>query len=115
MMRAFAFIPAFAVLAACVPTGPVTEEAPKGPPIEIVEAVRAADTSRIVMRYKDGTAIPTTDENRAVIRAIEIACHEGENAIPDTRTRADGLLTIKVFCVGVLETGQVIDGSGLKT
>lgn len=115
MMRAVTLIPAAALLAACVPTGPVVEEKPKGPPLEIVEAVRAADTSRIVLRYKDGTAIPEADESRAVIRAMEIACKEGETAIPDTRTRASGLLTVSVFCVGVLETGEVIDGSGLKT
>jgi hypothetical protein len=114
MMRALLLIPAAALLAACVPTGPVSKE-PKGPPIEIVEAARADDTSRIVLRYKDGAAIPVADENRAVIRAMEIACREGESAIPDTRTRADGLLTIHVFCVGVLESDQVIDGSGLKT
>ena len=114
MMRAVALIPAAALLAACVPAGPVAEK-PKGPPIEIVEAVRAADTSRIVLRYKDGAAIPATDENRAVIRAMEIACKEGESAIPDTRTRADGLLTVKVFCVAVLQSDQVVDGSGLKT
>lgn len=46
---------------------------------------------------------------------MEIACQEGESAIPDTRTRADGLLTVKVFCVGVLESDQVIDESRLKT
>jgi hypothetical protein len=114
MMRALAFISAAALLAACIPTGPVVEK-PKGPPIEIVEAVRAADTSRIVLRYKDGAAIPTADENRAVIKAMEIACREGESAIPDTRTRADGLLTVKVFCVGVLESDQVIDGTRLKS
>ncbi len=114
MMRALTLIPAAAILAACVPTGPVVEK-PKGPPIEIVEAVRAADTSRIVLRYKDGAAIPAADENRAVVRAMELACKEGESAIPDTRTRSNGLLTISVFCVGVLESDQVIDGSRLKS
>ncbi|WP_298257149.1 hypothetical protein [uncultured Litoreibacter sp.] len=114
MMRALALIPAAAVLAACVPTGPVSEE-PKGPPIEIVEAGRAADTTRVVLRYKDGAQIPVADENRAVTRAMEIACQEGESAIPDTRTRDGGLLTVKVFCVGVSQSDQVIDGSGLKS
>ena len=114
MMRALALFPAAAVLAACVPTGPVSEK-PNGPPIEIVEAARAADTTRVVMRYKNGEAIPAADENRAVIRAMEIACLEGENAIPDTRTHADGLLTVNIFCVAVLESDQVIDGSRLKT
>ncbi|PTX56559.1 hypothetical protein C8N43_1218 [Litoreibacter ponti] len=110
-MRA-ALIPAALVLSACVPEGP---EAPKGPPIEIVEAARALDTTRVVMRYKDGGAIPAADENRAVLRAMEIACREGENPISDTRTRADGLLTVNVFCVGVVETDLVVDGSRLKT
>ncbi|RLJ60318.1 hypothetical protein BCF46_0516 [Litoreibacter meonggei] len=114
MMRALFLIPVAAVLAACVPAGPVSEK-PKGPPIDIVEAARAGDTTRVVLRYKDGAAIPAADENRAVIRAMEIACQEGESAIPDTRTRADGLLTVKVFCVGVLQSDQVIDGSRLKT
>lgn len=112
-MRVLAFIPVAALLAACVPPGPASEK-PKGPPIDIVEAVRAADTTRVVLRYRDGTAIPEADENRAVIRAMEIACQEGESAIPDTRTRADGLLTVRVFCVGVLQSDQVVDGSGLK-
>ena len=114
MMRALFIIPAVAVLAACVPPGPVSEK-PKGPPLEIVEAARAADTTRVVLRYKDGAAIPTADENRAVLRAMEIACREGESAIPDTRTRKDGLLTVNIFCVGVLQSDQVIDGSRLKT
>ena len=114
-MRALALIPASVVLAACVPTGPIVEEKPKGPAIEIVEAFRAADTSRIVLRYKDGNAIPEADEARAVVRAKEIACKEGETAISDTRTRDSGLLTVNVFCVGVLDTGEVIDGSGLRT
>lgn len=114
MMRAFVVISTAALLSACVPTGPVSE-APKGPAIEVVEAARAADTSRIVMRYKDGGAIPAADENRAVIKAMEIACTEGESAIADTRTRADGLLTVKVFCVGVLQSDQVVDGTRLKT
>lgn len=111
MMRAV-LIPAVAALAACVPDGP---EVPKGPPIEIVEAGRAADTTRVVLRYKDGSAIADADENRAVLRAMEIACREGESAIADTRTRENGLLTVRVFCVGVLESDQVVDGSRLKT
>jgi len=114
MMRALALIPTATVLSACVQTGAIAEK-PKGPPMEIVEAARADDTTRVVLRYKDGAAIPEADENRAVVRAMEIACQEGESAIPDTRTRADGLLTVKVFCVGVLESDQVIDGSRLKT
>ena len=114
MMRPLTLIPVAALLAACVPPGAGTEK-PKGPPIEIVEAARAGDTTRVVLRYKDGASIPAADENRAVVRAMGIACQEGESAIPDTRTRADGLLTVKVFCVGVLHSDQVIDGSRLKT
>ncbi|WP_154666733.1 hypothetical protein [Litoreibacter arenae] len=113
-MRALVLIPAVAVLAACVPPGPVSEK-PKGPPLEIVEAARAADTTRVVLRYKDGAAIPASDENRAVLRAMEIACQDGENPIADTRTRENGLLTVRVFCVGVLQSDQVIDGTRLKT
>lgn len=108
---------ALMVLAACEPTD-LTEkkpEAPKGPPLEITEAVRAADTTRVTLRYKDGGAIPAEDENRAVVKAMEIACRDGENAIPDTRTRAGGLLTVNVFCVGVLTSDEVIDGTGLKS
>lgn len=112
MMRAL-LIPAVAVLSACIPE--VGLEAPKGPPIEIVEAGRAADTTRVVLRYKDGSGIPVADENRAVLRAMEIACREDENAIPDTRTRASGLLTVNVFCVGVLQSEQVVDGTRLKS
>lgn len=111
-MRAAALPALGLILAACVPEGP---EAPKGPPIEIVEAFRAVDTTRVVLRYRDGSAIAPDDENRAVLRAMEIACREGENPIADTRTRADGLLTVRVFCVGVLETDMVVDGSRLKT
>lgn len=112
------FIPAaMLALAACEPTGFAEKkpEAPKGPPLEVTEAVRAADTSRITLRYKDGGAIPPEDENRAVVKAMEIACKDGENAIPDTRTRAAGLLTVNVFCVGVLTSDETIDGSGLKS
>lgn len=114
----FTFIPAVLLaLAACEPTGfgEKKPEAPKGPPIEITEAVRAADTTSVKLRYKDGGAIPLEDENRAVVKAMEIACLEGENAIPDTRTRAEGLLTVNIFCVGVLTSEETIDGSGLKS
>ncbi|MEM9582498.1 MAG: hypothetical protein AAGA08_05220 [Pseudomonadota bacterium] len=113
----FAFIPAMVLaLAACEPTGfSEKPEAPKGPPIEVTEAVRAADTTRVTLRYKDGTAIPMEDESRAVAEAMKIACRDGEGAIPDTRKRAGGLLTVNVFCVSVLTSDEVIDGSGLKS
>ncbi len=107
---------ALVALTACEPTGfGEKPEAPKGPPIEITEALRAADTTRVTLRYKDGSAIPLEDEGRAVAKAMGIACMEGENAIPDTRTRAKGLLTVNIFCVGVLTSDEVIDGSGLRT
>lgn len=103
-------------MTACEPTTTSTKPAePKGPAIEITEAARAADTTRVVMRYKNGGAIAAADENRAVRRAMEIACNDGENAIPDTRSRSGGLLTVNVFCVGVLTTGETIDGSGLAS
>ncbi len=116
-MRVLLSATALLALAACDPADFQTSkpEAPKGPPIEITQAVRAADTARITMRYKDGGAIPAEDENRAVLRAMEIACQDGEKAIPDTRKRADGLLTVNVFCVGVLTSDEVIDGSRLKS
>lgn len=101
-------------LAACdTPTTSSEPAKPKGPPIEITEAARAGDTTRVVMRYRNGGEIAVTDEERAVLRAMEIACNDGENAIPDTRTREGGLLTVNVFCVSVLTTDETIDGSGL--
>ncbi len=103
-------------LAACDPSAFQTApEKPKGPPIEITKAVRAGDTAKITMRYKDGGVIPREDESRAVLKAMEISCQEGESGIPDTRTRADGQLTVNIFCVGVLTSDEVIDGSGLKS
>lgn len=99
---------------ACEPTGSATSE-PKGPPIEIVEAGRKLDTVRVAMRYKDGSAIPEADTARAMGRAMEIACLEGESAIADTTSRANGILTANVFCTQVLTTDQVVDGSAFKT
>jgi len=75
-------------LAACVPgTASNKPDIPEGPKIEIVQAVRAADTTRVTMRYKSGDAIP-----------LEA-----------------GLLTVNVFCIAVRTSDQVIDGSGLRT
>ncbi len=113
----FVIVPAaLLALTACEPTGfSEKPEEPKGPPIEITQAVRAADTTRVTMRYKDGGAIALEDEGRAVAEAMKIACREGEGGIPDTRKRADGLLTVNIFCVGVLTSDEVIDGSGLKS
>lgn len=111
----FALLGAVA-LAACEPgTVSTTPDVPDGPKIEIVEAVRAGDTTSVVMRYTDGAAIPLEDEGRAALRAASIACMDGETPITDTRTRASGLLTVNVFCVGVQTSDQVIDGSGLRT
>lgn len=114
-MRAVSILSCTVLLGACVPTTTPVSSVPKGPAIEIVEAARAADTSRIVLRYKDGSAIPEADESRAVLKAQTIACQEGESAIADTRTRSGGLLTVNVFCVGVLQSDEVIDGTRLKT
>lgn len=108
------FIPATLVLAGCVADMPLVTGPSKGPRIEIVEATRARDTTRVVMRYKGGGLIPVTDETRAVGRALAMACNPGEDAIADTRTRENGLLTVKVFCVGVLQSDQVIDGTRLR-
>jgi hypothetical protein len=103
-------------LAACEPgTVSTTPDVPEGPKIEIVEAARAGDTTRVVMRYKDGGAIPLEDEGRAALRAASIACMDGETPITDTRARASGLLTVNVFCIGVQTSDQVVDGSGLRT
>ncbi len=103
-------------LAACEPgTVSTTPDVPEGPKIEIVEAARAADTTRVVMRYKDGGAIPLEDEGRAALRAASIACMDDETPIPDTRTRAAGLLTVNIFCISVQASDQVVDGSGLRT
>ena len=85
---------------------------PKGPPIEIVEAGRKLDTVRVAMRYKDGSAIPEADTSRAMARAMQVACQEGEDPIADTTSRKNGILTANVFCVQVLKTNQVVDGSG---
>lgn len=115
-MRFFLIPAVLLAMTACEPIAVSDEpDVPKGPPIEITEAVRAADTTRVTMRYKDGGAIPVSDEARAVAKAMEIACREGEGGIPDTRTRADGLLTVNIFCVSVLTSEEVIDGSGLRS
>lgn len=97
-------------LVACEPTGTASSE-PKGPPIEFVEAGRKLDTVRVAMRYKDGSAIPEADTSRAMARAMEVACREGETPIADTTTRADGILTANVFCTQVITTDTVVDGS----
>lgn len=98
------------VLAACEPTG-TAPSVPKGPPIEIVEAGRKLDTVRVAMRYKDGSAIPEADTSRAMARAMQVACQDGEDPIADTTSRKGGILTANVFCVQVLKTNQVVDGS----
>ncbi|MEM6408119.1 MAG: hypothetical protein AAF700_06830 [Pseudomonadota bacterium] len=113
-MRKTIAICTLAALAAC--EAPNTKpEVPEGPPFEITKATRAGDTTTIVMRYKDGTAIPRTDEARAALKATTVACREEEDAIADTRTRAGGLLSVNVFCVQLFQTDEVVDGSGLKT
>ena len=98
------------VIAACEPTITAPSK-PKGPPIEVVEAGRKLDTVRVAMRYKDGSAIPEADAARAMTRATEVACLEGETPIPDTTSSANGILTANVFCTQVLTTDQVVDGS----
>lgn len=103
-------------VAACEPVATATStepEAPTGPALEITQATRAGDTTTVSLRYRNGSAIPVGDEPRAVRRAMEIACNEGENPIADTRTRDGGLLMVNVFCVGVRSTDETIDGSGL--
>lgn len=103
---------ALGLVAACEPEEP---EVAKGPPLEIVEAARALDRTRVVMRYKNGNPVAAEDEGRAMARAMSIACKDGESAIADTRSRDAGLLTVHVFCVTVLTTDQEIDGSGLRS
>lgn len=100
-------------LIACEPTG-TDPSTPKGPPIEIVEAGRKLDTVRVAMRYKDGSEIPEADKGRAMARAMGIACRDNEDAIADTTERKNGILTAYVFCLEVLATDQVIDGSGFR-
>ncbi|MCY4180963.1 MAG: hypothetical protein OXD48_11970 [Litoreibacter sp.] len=113
-MRKFVAICALAALAACeVP--PTKPEVPEGPAFEITQATRAGDTTTVVMRYKDGSAIPREDEARAALKATTIACREEEDAIADTRKRSKGLLSVNVFCVQLFQTDEVVDGSGLKT
>ena len=117
MMVRFGFaLLGLGALAACEP-GAVssTPDIPEGPKIEIVQAVRAGDTTRVTMRYKSGDAIPLEDEGRAALRAAGIACMDDETPITDTRTREAGLLTVNVFCVALRTSDQVIDGSGLRT
>jgi len=111
-MRLIFPILALALVAACEPTEP---EAPKGPAIEVVEAARALDRTRVAMRYKNGSPIAADDVGRAMGRAMSIACKDGESAIADTTSREGGLLTAHVFCVTVLTTDQEIDGSGLRS
>ena len=115
MMRLILPCLAFGLVAACEETAGSGETVAKGPPLEIVEAARALDRTRVVLRYKNGNPVATEDEGRAVSRAMSIACKEGENAIADTRTRDGGLLTVHVFCVTVLTTDQEIDGTGLRS
>lgn len=100
------------VVVACEPIAIASApEKPKGPPIQIVEAGRSLDTVRVALRYQDGSAIPEADTARAVARAMEIACLEGENPIADTTSRANGILTANVFCTQVYTTETVVDGS----
>lgn len=113
-MRITAILAGTLMLAACDPIS-TGSDAPKGPPLEIVQASRLLDTTSVVMRYRNGSPIAVDDEGRAATRAAEIACMEGETAIPDTRTREEGLLTINVFCVAVTTSEEVIDGSGLRS
>lgn len=112
-MRVALSAAALLALAACEDPGTVSK-APSGPPIEITEAARTLDRTRVVMRYRNGGAIAADDELRAVQKGAEIACREGESPISDTRERADGLLTAYYFCVSVGASEEVIDGSGLK-
>ncbi|MEM7470837.1 MAG: hypothetical protein AAF340_05740 [Pseudomonadota bacterium] len=114
-MKLFLVISALAALTACDPVGGAKPEVPEGPPFEITKATRAGDTTTVLMRYKDGSAIPADDVTRAVSKAKTIACREEEDPIADTRKRSEGLLSVNVFCVQLFQTDEVIDGSGLKT
>ncbi len=100
-------------LMACEPTT-TTPTVAKGPPIEILEAGRKLDTVRVAMRYKDGSAIPAADTSRAMARAMQVACQAGEQAIADTTSRRNGVLTANVFCVQVVKSNQVVDGTPFK-
>lgn len=91
---------------------PETEE-PVGPPLKVTEAVRRGDTVEVSMTYKDGSEISVEDEGRAMAHAMGLACQETEGPIPDTTERAEGVLLLQVFCVGLLTTDETIDGSGL--
>ena len=112
-MKQLLAVAALLTLAACEEPGATA--ASSGPAIEITEAARSFDRVRVAMRYRNGDAIATDDEMRAVQKGAGIACKEGEQTIVDTRARDGGLLTVHYFCVSTpISSDEVIDGTRLK-
>lgn len=98
-------------LAACQPV--TTSDVPRGKPFDI-EGVRAVGTAKITLRHKDGSPITSADEPWARARAAQVACTNGETAIPDTLTRDGDAVIVQVFCTELRSTGEEIDVSGLR-
>lgn len=98
-------------LSACVPT--IDPDVERGKPFDI-EGTRRGDLAQIMLVHKDGSPIAQSDEAWARARASQVACAEGETAIPDTFTIAGDGALVQVFCAEVLSSDEEIDASGLR-